>query len=173
MMEKFHKRQTLVLLTSLASCQNIYQIHFIPGLALILAMSPPEWLAQPNCSTIFGVILSISLLVWIRQVCCCLHLQYIRINKQTFFLSFLGVQGHIQVPERCMYVLSEWYTFGMRGSSFVKEKDLMKYLPSFLWQKWSLTSQRCTIRSGCACTFQVLGYNPANVEKLKRYDKNK
>merc|ERR1712008_131946 len=36
-----------------------------------------------------------------------------------------GVQGRIQVPERCMHVLSEWYTFGMRGSIFVKGKDHM------------------------------------------------
>ena len=36
-----------------------------------------------------------------------------------------GVQGRIQVPERCMHVLSEWYTFEMRGSIFVKGKDHM------------------------------------------------
>ena len=36
-----------------------------------------------------------------------------------------GVQGRIQVPERCMHVLSEWYTFELRGSIFVKGKDNM------------------------------------------------
>merc|ERR1719340_323196 len=36
-----------------------------------------------------------------------------------------GVQGRIQVPERCMHVLSEWYTFELRGSIFVKGKDHM------------------------------------------------
>ena len=36
-----------------------------------------------------------------------------------------GMQGRIQVPERCMHVLSEWYTFELRGSIFVKGKDNM------------------------------------------------
>ena len=36
-----------------------------------------------------------------------------------------GVQGRIQVPERCMHVLSEWYTFELRGSIFIKGKDNM------------------------------------------------
>ena len=41
------------------------------------------------------------------------------------FSFITGVQGRIQVPERCMHVLSEWYTFEMRGSIFVKGKDHM------------------------------------------------
>ena len=40
-----------------------------------------------------------------------------------------GVQGRIQVPERCMHILSEWYTFEMRGKIFVKGKD---HMPVFL-----------------------------------------
>lgn len=36
-----------------------------------------------------------------------------------------GVDGKIQVNEKCMHVLSEWYTFELRGSIFVKGKDNM------------------------------------------------
>ncbi len=36
-----------------------------------------------------------------------------------------GMAGRIQVPEKCMHVLSEWYTFELRGSIFVKGKDNM------------------------------------------------
>ena len=50
----------------------------------------------------------------------------------------------------------------MWGSIFVKKKD---HMTSFLWQKWSPAFRRCTICSWCACTFQVLRYNPTNIEK--------
>ena len=36
-----------------------------------------------------------------------------------------GVKWRIQVPERCMHILSEWYTFEHRGSIFIKGKDNM------------------------------------------------
>ena len=35
------------------------------------------------------------------------------------------MQGRIQVPERCMHVLTKWYTFEMRGSIFVKESHVI------------------------------------------------
>ena len=41
------------------------------------------------------------------------------------FSFITGVQGRIQVPERNMHVLSEWHTFEMRDSIFVKGKDNM------------------------------------------------
>ena len=36
-----------------------------------------------------------------------------------------GIKRRIQVPERCMHILSEWYTFEQRGSIFVKGKGDM------------------------------------------------
>ena len=36
-----------------------------------------------------------------------------------------GVEGRLQASEKCMHVLSEWYTFQLRGSIFVKGKDNM------------------------------------------------
>ena len=36
-----------------------------------------------------------------------------------------GMESRIQVSERAMRVLSEWYNFEKRGSIFVKGKDNM------------------------------------------------
>ena len=46
--------------------------------------------------------------------------------KSLFYrMESTGVDGKIQVNEKCMHVLSEWYTFELRGSIFVKGKDNM------------------------------------------------
>ena len=50
------------------------------------------------------------------------------------FLIFLRLQGCIQVPERCMHILSKWYTFEMRGFIFVKGKKAGTSCDPFLWQ---------------------------------------
>ena len=36
-----------------------------------------------------------------------------------------GMEGRIQVSERSMHVLTEWYTLEKRGEIFVKGKDNM------------------------------------------------
>ena len=45
--------------------------------------------------------------------------------SQFYRMESTGVDGKIQVNEKCMHVLSEWYTFELRGSIFVKGKDNM------------------------------------------------
>ena len=36
-----------------------------------------------------------------------------------------GMDGRVQVIEQCMHVLSEWYTFELRGTTLIKGKGNM------------------------------------------------